>query len=88
MYTAKTLLGYKLHESDDVQRVSAEIVVKLKAELEARYAKQRAYGCELNDRFEVVKQGQVVKTVRKYTSKEIDLTVRRVSRIVKIGMFM
>ena len=42
----------------------------------------------LNDQFEVVQNGQVVTEVRKLTKEEIDLTVRRVSRIVKIGMFM
>ncbi len=88
MYTAKKLMGFKLHETADVDRAAGEITIKLKAELEARHSKQKAAGCELNDKFEVVKQGQVIKTVRKHTSEEIDLTVRRVSRIVKIGMFM
>ena len=47
-----------------------------------------AGGGELNENFELVKNGQVVTEVRKMTKEEIDLTVRRVSRIVKIGMFM
>ena len=34
------------------------------------------------------KDGQPVTEVRKLTKEEIDLTVRRVARIVKIGMFM
>ena len=54
----------------------------------SKHRRSRAAGCELNDRFEVVKQGQVVRTVRKFTTEEIDLAVRRVSRIVKISMFM
>ena len=43
---------------------------------------------ELNEKFEVVSGGKVVTRVRKYSKEEIDLAVRRVSRIVKIGMFM
>ena len=35
-----------------------------------------------------LKDGQKVRTARKYSKEEIDLIVRRVSRIVKIGMFM
>lgn len=88
MYTAKTIMSYKLHESDDANRTAGEIIIRLKAELQNQYAKQKAAGYELNDKFEVMKNGQVVKTVRKYNREEIDLIVRRVSRIVKIGMFM
>ena len=88
IYTAKILFGYKLHEADDAVRTAGEITKKLEAELIARHSKQKAAGCELNDRFEVVKQGQVITTARKYTGEEIDLAVRRVSRIVKISMFM
>lgn len=88
MYTAKTLMDYKLHGADDVNRTAGEIIIRLKAELQNQYAKQKAAGYELNDKLEVMKNGQVVKTVRKYNKEEIDLIVRRVSRIVKIGMFM
>lgn len=42
----------------------------------------------LNENFEEVKAGQVVTEVRKLTKEEIDLAVRHVARIVKIGMFM
>ncbi len=45
-------------------------------------------GETLNERFEVMKGGQVQETVRKLNREEIDRVVRRVSRIVKIGMFM
>ena len=38
--------------------------------------------------YAIYKDGQPVTEVRKLTKEEIDLTVRRVARIVKIGMFM
>lgn len=88
LYTAKTIMDYKLHEALDCSVVAVSKVNELKKSLEDAAAKQKAAGYELNERFELTKNGVVEKTVRKYTSEEIDLIVRRVSRIVKIGMFM
>ena len=79
IYTAKKLFGYHLEEKKDV---SGEIKA-LQAKVESARKSQN-----LNERFEVVQNGQVVKETRKLTKEEIDLSVRRVSRIVKIGMFM
>ena len=41
-----------------------------------------------NENFELLKDGKVETAVRKLPKEEIDLSVRRVSRIVKISMFM
>ncbi len=79
IYTAKKLFGYHLEEGKDV---SGEIKA-LQAKVESARKSQN-----LNEHFEVVQNGQVVKETRKLTKEEIDLSVRRVSRIVKIGMFM
>ena len=79
IYTAKKLFSYHLEEGKDV---SGEIKA-LQAKVESARKNQN-----LNERFEVVQNGQVVKETRKLTKEEIDLSVRRVSRIVKIGMFM
>jgi len=88
IYTAKTLVGFKLFDSldnFDAVKVHAE---KLRASLKIMREKHKAAGCELNDSFEVVRESKVEKSVRKLTDEEIDLIVRRVARIVKIGMFM
>ena len=45
-------------------------------------------GCTFNNDYAYVKDGKIVTEVRKLSKEEIDLSVRRVSRIVKIGMFM
>ena len=45
-------------------------------------------GYEVNDAYELVKDGEVVVKDRKLTKEEIDLKVRHVSRVVKIGEFM
>ena len=79
IYTAKKLFGYHLEEGKDL---SGEVKA-LQAKVESARKNQN-----LNERFEVVQNGQVVKETRKLTKEEIDLSVRRVSRIVKIGMFM
>lgn len=88
VYTAKELLSYKLQDTSDVEEKAKQIREKWKADIESAKRKYKDSGCELNDNYEVIKNGQVVKTIRKMTKEEIDLAVRRVSRIVKIGMFM
>ena len=78
-YTAKKLFAYHLEQGKDM---SAEVkALEAKVE-EARQAQP------FNENFELLKDGKVETSVRKLTKEEIDLSVRRVSRIVKISMFM
>ncbi|MBQ2528362.1 MAG: ABC transporter ATP-binding protein, partial [Spirochaetales bacterium] len=77
-FTAKKLAAYDFSKSD----FSAEIA----ALREKVSAAVKANG--LNDRFEFTENGKTVVSERRLTKEEIDLAVRRVSRIVKIGMFM
>jgi ABC-type sugar transport system ATPase subunit len=88
MYTAKEIMDYKLNSKPNLKAAAEEIRNRLKSELDSITNKYKEAGNGLNDKFEVMKNGQVVKSVRKMTKEEIDLAVRRVSRIVKIGMFM
>ncbi len=83
-YTAKKLLNYQKENKSDF---SAEISALQTKVAEAK-KKAEADGCTLSDDFTVMKNGKPVTSVRKLTKEEIDLSVRRVSRIVKIGMFM
>ncbi len=53
-----------------------------------RREQAKADGTELSESFELLHNGQPRQRERKLNSEEIDLIVRRVSRIVKIGMFM
>ena len=77
-YTAKKLAAYHLEKGGDV---SAEIRV-LREKVEA------AKKAGLTDDFQIIRNGKPAVSVRKLTKEEIDLSVRRVSRIVKISMFM
>jgi len=84
MYTAKELYGYKLKDASQCDARRAALEEKLEALKKSHEDK----GENLNENFEIVKDGKAVTKVRKLTKEEIDLSVRRVSRIVKIGMFM
>lgn len=88
IHTAKTLLGYKLHEASDPAEEAKRISARLVTKLESIRAGYRQKGKELNEEFAVMSGGKVVTETRKLSKEEVDLAVRRVSRIVKIGMFM
>ena len=78
-YTAKKLFAYHLEDGKDVSAEAASL---------AKKAEDAVAANGLNENYEYVKDGKVVEEVRKLTKEEIDLSVRRVSRIVKISMFM
>ncbi|MDD2647211.1 MAG: ATP-binding cassette domain-containing protein [Eubacteriales bacterium] len=82
--SAKALLKINLADSADVEKHKAA----LRQRLDALKEKHREKGETLSDDFTVLSGGKPVRSVRKLDKEEIDLAVRRVSRIVKIGMFM
>ena len=79
MMTAKKLYGYHLESGREVSEEAAALLKK---------AEETRISEGLNENYEFMKDGAVVKEERKLSAEEIDLAVRRVSRIVKIGMFM
>ena len=79
MPTAKKLYAYHLEEGKDVREELAALKKKVQETCIAE---------GLNEKFQYVKNGEVVKEERKLSVEEMDLALRRVSRIVKIGMFM
>ena len=83
-YTARTLFGYHLENNPDC----AGKIAELEAKAEAARKEAQSKGLTLDREFRLCKDGEPVTEVRKLTREEIDLSVRRVSRIVKIGMFM
>ena len=88
LFTAKALMGMNLHEAGDPKAAAAQEIKKLEEKLAAAKAKAEKNGCTLGADYVLMKGGQPVRAVRKMTAEEIDLIVRRVARIVKIGMFM
>ena len=83
-FTAKKLLGYHLEDGKDVSAEAAALREKAEAARKALEATGGSYDAD----YAIYKDGQPVTEVRKLTKEEIDLTVRRVARIFKIGMFM
>ena len=83
-YTAKTLFGYHLENNPDC----AARIAELEAKADSARKEAQSKGLTLDREFRLCKDGEPVTEVRKLTKEEIDLSVRRVSRIVKIGMFM
>ena len=78
-FTAKKLVAYHLETGKDVKAEAKALADKAAAAVQAN---------NLNKAYEFTSGGKTVREVRKLTKEEIDLSVRRVSRIVKISMFM
>lgn len=88
IYTAKRLFQYKLHESSEPCVEAKRIIGELEQKIEAIRGSYRQRGKALNEEFAVTNGGRVEMEIRKLSKEEVDLAVRRVARIVKIGMFM
>ena len=90
MSSAKELFNLRLHEKDDAEAAAfAEEKKKeylFKAENEAKKVEDKGYVLDAEGRY--LKDGAIVKKVRKLDAEEIDLRVRHVARIVHIGEFM
>ncbi|MCR5731931.1 MAG: ABC transporter ATP-binding protein [Sphaerochaetaceae bacterium] len=81
MMSAKRLLAMNLDNAEALRGECEAAVQKAKKEAEAK-------GFKLDDSFRFTKDGKVVREERRLSKEEIDLAVRRVSRLVKIGPFM
>ncbi|RKM61637.1 ABC transporter ATP-binding protein [Butyrivibrio sp. XB500-5] len=88
IFTAKELYALNIQGAQDAAAAAKSKLAEYEAKLSAIKEKYSKDSKELNDKFEVVKNGEVVEEVRKLTKEEIDSRVRACSRIVKIGMFM
>lgn len=88
IYTARKLAALKLYEASDPGKEAKRILSELEAALEGRRQLHARKGHELGPDFEVLLEGQPQMRLRKLHPEEIDLAVRRIACIVKIGMFM
>lgn len=88
IYTAKILLGYGLHEAKDLETAASKQREVLESRIAAIRAAYRQKGKDLDEDFAVTREGKPLLSMRKLHKEEVDKAVRRVSRIVKIGMFM
>ena len=88
IYTAKILFNYNLHKASDLGNVAKSKVDDLTRKAEEMKANYKAKGQEPDEESAIKENGNVITIVRNLSKEEIDLSVRRVARIVKIGMFM
>jgi len=89
IYTAKTLYDFKLNEvNENLKELTDKYLKEYKKHREEAFNKLTEKGFTLSKEYELIKDGKILKKVRKLNKEEIDLAVRRVSRIVKIGEFM
>lgn len=88
IYTARKLAAFKLYEAADPGKEAKRILSELEAALEQRRHAHARKGQELGPDFAQLSDGKAQLRLRKLHPEEIDLAVRRVARVVKIGMFM
>lgn len=87
-YSAQKIIGYNLDKSENPQEIITKTVEELQQKITAAHESAAKENCSLNEKFEYVKDGEIVTSVRRLSKEEMDLEVRRVSRILKIGIFM
>ena len=88
MFTAKELFDLGIHLSDNPQKSAEEKAREYEKKMDSIVQSHKSKGETLNEDFAVLKDGQIRKEVRKLHKEEIEKTLRYVSGIVKIGMFM
>ncbi len=88
IYTAKKVYAMKLQDEEFPSEKANALCKEYEAKIQSIQKNYEQKGIELNDDFALVQNGKIVTKVRNLSAEEIDLAVRRVSRVVKIGMFM
>jgi multiple sugar transport system ATP-binding protein len=85
---AKAIYALHLEEKEDPLAESQNASAQFLEQANQAKAESQKKGFELSENGELVKNGEVQKAHRHLTSEEVDITVRRASRVVKIGEFM
>ena len=88
IYTAKELFAMGIHAAADPATLAKAKLSEYEKKISDIKGKYQREGKSLNDKYEVLKNGEAVIENRKLSKEEIDSRVRACSRIVKIGMFM
>ena len=87
-YTAEKIFKFNLHSSNAIEQDAKKYIQQFEEKKNKLIAAHQAKNETVNEKFEVLENGKVKTTIRRLSNEEIDLSVNRVSRIVKIGMFM
>jgi len=87
-YTANKLLSYNLEKSSNITDDINKIKQSLKDNNQKRINEHTKKEITVDKDYQLIQNGEVITSKRRLHKEEIDLKVRAVSRIVKIGMFM
>lgn len=87
-YTAEKIFKFNLHSSNAIEQDAKKYIQQFEEKKNKLIAAHQSKNETVNEKFEVVENHSVKKIIRKLSNEEIDLSVNRVARIVKIGMFM
>lgn len=88
MQTAKVVLAWGLDGVEELEAKVEELKAKLQSDLLSIEEKHAKKGLTLDETGHLLQDGEKIIKERKLNEEEIDLAVRRVSRVVKIGEFM
>ena len=83
-YTAQTLINYHQSKKYDTKA----LITTLLSDNNKRIEDYKNRHISITEDYRLIKDGKVIVKERKLDKEEIDLRVREVARIVKIGMFM
>lgn len=88
LQAAKTLFSMGIHDKEDYLSAALSKKEELEKKLSSMKESYKSKNQLVNENWAITENGQVKTSLRKITKEEIDLTVRKVARTVKIGMFM
>lgn len=90
IYSAKEIFDMNISSipSDQLDDFCSKKVNEYIAKAQAELTRLENNDYEVNDKFELTQNGQVVEKNRHLDKEEIDLKIRHVARVVKIGEFM
>ena len=87
--TGKKVFRLNLQSAENPNDLAAAQIEEAKAKIQQIEAKYKAKGVKLDDQFRILgSDGKPTSKVRKLSPEEIDLKLRAVARILKIGEFM
>ncbi len=90
IYSAKEIFDMNIPAvpSDQLPAFCTQKISEYVSKAQGELTRLENHEYEVNDKFELTQNGKVVEKNRKLDKEEIDLKIRHVARVVKIGEFM
>ncbi|MDR2822048.1 MAG: ATP-binding cassette domain-containing protein [Acholeplasmatales bacterium] len=88
IHSAKILFNCHFEDKEELTEISERKIEEIKKLIETKKANYSKKEITVSENYELLKNGTPISKVRRLDEEEIDLAVRRVSRIVKISDYM